>query len=416
VISRPSEPLATVEHPVAIRPPHGRTVSGEIRVVHAVSEWLAPTKTWLYHEIASLPRDRVVSSVIADLRNPATPAAFRGVPVDAVSDRRLPFFLYRVVRRSRRWPANTLLRRRLRDGAIDVVHSHFGHVGWASSRLLGNSRQRHIVTFYGWDVTEPVRTPVWQGRYRALFGAVDLVLCEGEHMAAAVALLGCPPSKLRVHHLGIKTEAIAFNTRQYTSNEPLRILMAAAFKTKKGLPDGLRAVARLRKSYPRLHVTVVGDAEASPSGQQERLAIERTVEDCGLEDVVTFLGMRSAAELFELAYTHHLFLSPSLTTPDGETEGGAPVSIIEMAATGMPVVSTTHCDIPGVLGEPNRALLTPEGDVQALHGQLERLLGMTDWTALATANRRHIEREFDLTRQGLRLAEIYSEVMERGPS
>jgi colanic acid/amylovoran biosynthesis glycosyltransferase len=81
----------------------------------------------------------------------------------------------------------------------------------------------------------------------------------------------------------------------------------------------------------------------------------------------------------------------------------------------MPVVSTTHCDIPGVLGAPNRALLTPEGDVRALHGQLERLLGMSDWTTLATANRRHIEREFDLARQGRRLAEIYSEVMEEGP-
>ncbi len=58
---------------------------------------------------------------------------------------------------------------------------------------------------------------------------------------------------------------------------------------------------------------------------------------------------------------HHLFLSPSVTAPDGDSEGGAPVSIIEAAATGMPVVSTTHCDIPQAVDDGVTRAARPRG-------------------------------------------------------
>jgi colanic acid/amylovoran biosynthesis glycosyltransferase len=77
-------------------------------------------------------------------------------------------------------------------------------------------------------------------------------------------------------------------------------------------------------------------------------------------------------------------------------------------------VATTHCDIPSVLAEPNRALLTPEGDVDALRAQLERLLAIPDWTELVAANRRHIERHYDVRRQGERLAGLYDEIVRAG--
>lgn len=54
---------------------------------------------------------------------------------------------------------------------------------------------------------------------------------------------------------------------------------------------------------------------------------------------------------------HHVFLSPSVTAPDGDSEGGAPVTIIEAAASGMPVVNSTHCATPEAVydGRTDRA-------------------------------------------------------------
>ena len=116
--------------------------------------------------------------------------------------------------------------------------------------------------------------------------------------------------------------------------------------------------------------------------------------------------------MIEEAYRSHVFLQPSVTASDGDSEGGAPVAIIDMAASGMPVVSSTHCDIPEVLPQAAWHLLAPERDVDGL---VERLLWLTEhpdeWTVLTNACRRHVEQEFNAAAQGARLAEIYDAVL-----
>jgi colanic acid/amylovoran biosynthesis glycosyltransferase len=388
-------------------------VSARRCIVHAVGQWLGPTETWLYNQIARLPRRDFDVRVVANRRHPNTPAAFAGVDVSAFSDKRFRYTLQRMKDGLRRRAlVNELLRDCLASETVDLVHSHFGPTGWATSRLTTAADVRHVVTFYGYDVSWlPRRRPEWRMRYTELFAQADVVLCEGTAMAEAIAGLGCPRAKLRVHHLGIDVEAIEFRPRALTGDGPLRVLMAARFFEKKGFPDGVRAIGRLRASGVPVSVTIVGGDDGSPESVAEHHAIRTAVTNAGLESASEFVGMQPAADLMRLAYDHHLFLSPSRTSSDGDTEGGAPVAIIEMAASGMPVVSTTHCDIPGVLGEPNRALLTPEGEADGLYRQLLTLLYESDWASLATANRRHVERDFNVYYQSEKLADIYLEVI-----
>jgi len=46
---------------------------------------------------------------------------------------------------------------------------------------------------------------------------------------------------------------------------------------------------------------------------------------------------------------------------DGDCEGGAPVSLIEASASGIPVVSTVPCDIPQEVKDGLTGRLLPEG-------------------------------------------------------
>jgi colanic acid/amylovoran biosynthesis glycosyltransferase len=113
----------------------------------------------------------------------------------------------------------------------------------------------------------------------------------------------------------------------------------------------------------------------------------------------------------EEARRHHVFLSPSVTASDGDTEGGAPVSLIEMSASGMMVVSTVHGDIPGVIQHGRTGWLAPERDVEALVEHLMWIVAHPgEWRAMQTAGRAHMEAEFDARRQGERLAAIYREL------
>jgi colanic acid/amylovoran biosynthesis glycosyltransferase len=106
-----------------------------------------------------------------------------------------------------------------------------------------------------------------------------------------------------------------------------------------------------------------------------------------------------------------VFVSPSVTAFDGDTEGGAPVAIIEMAASGMPVVSTRHCDIPFVVGSHSERFLAAERDVDDLERRLRALLSEPNWDAIAQASRAHILMQHDAVRQGEVLAQIYKDLV-----
>ncbi len=132
-------------------------------------------------------------------------------------------------------------------------------------------------------------------------------------------------------------------------------------------------------------------------------------------DRVRLLGYQPYDVMLEQARGHHVFLAPSVPAADGDSEGGAPVTLIEMCASGMAVVSTTHCDIPGVVLDGVTGLLAPERDVDALAEHIRWLTEHPgEWGGMLVAarkHRKHVEAEFDSRRQGERLGAIYRDVI-----
>ncbi|WP_262561101.1 glycosyltransferase [Acaryochloris sp. CCMEE 5410] len=269
---------------------------------------------------------------------------------------------------------------------------------------------KHIVTFYGLDVNQlPQQDQRWKLRYNELFEHVDCVLCEGLHMAQSLIALGCPTHKAKIHHLGIRLDQFTYQPRKWHPSEPLKVLIAAAFREKKGIPDAIAALGYLQQSTP-LEITIIGDAGDDKASQREKRRILDAVHQYGLTP--TFMGYQPHSVFLEQAYRHHLFISPSVKASDGDTEGGAPVSIIEAAATGMPVIATRHCDIPEVLNRYPADLLAPEHDVEQLVRILNWWVGYPqEWAGILLPQRAYIEAEYDAKVQGLRLAAIYTEVM-----
>ena len=142
--------------------------------------------------------------------------------------------------------------------------------------------------------------------------------------------------------------------------------------------------------------------------QAEKQKIMETIEKHNLHSKVRLLGYQPHSVFFKEAYQHHIFLSPSITASSGDTEGGAPVSIIEMAATGMPIVSTNHCDIPEVILDGVTGLLAEERDVAGLVTHLQHLINYSEkWLDMLEAGRKHLETEYDVRIQSARLAAIY---------
>jgi colanic acid/amylovoran biosynthesis glycosyltransferase len=165
------------------------------------------------------------------------------------------------------------------------------------------------------------------------------------------------------------------------------------------------ALKRLDRVGPVV-ITIAGDDDGSLQSLREKQKILKAID--GLSGKVRLTGFLTHEELLVEAYRHHVFLSPSVVSADGDIEGGAPVTIIEMAATGMMVVSTRHCDIPYVIKDGETGFLANERDVDGL---VEHLHWLNDnpesWEKVAIAARTHIERDFNARDQGMRLAAVY---------
>lgn len=226
-------------------------------------------------------------------------------------------------------------------------------------------------------------------------------------MVRELIQLGCPPEKASLHRLGVEVDTIRFQTRSWNRNEPYRVLIAGSFREKKGIPYALEALGRLRHETP-LEVTVIGDAGSAA----EKSRILEIIARQGLTDCVKLLGFQPHRVFFEESYRHHLFLSPSVTAASGDTEGGAPVSLIEMVATGIPVVSSFHCDIPEVVLHGQTGWLAPERDVDGLVAAIRQWLANPDrWDSMVRAGREHVERNYASTTQAELLSGLYRKAL-----
>ena len=386
--------------------------SGKFRVIHSCSIWLLQTQTWIYTQVKYLP-DAAEVHVVCERTVNLDQFSVPNIHCQK-STSLLQFVWEKAVRKIYSPHYRGYLKAVANKTSARILHSHFGPLGWLETEVARELKISHVVTFYGYDVKMlPRRDDRWLSRYRELFESADLFLCEGPHMARAIIELGCPEQKVKVHHLGVEIDGIAYKPRCWRDGEPLRVLIAAGFREKKGIPYALQALAQLQRDLP-LEITIIGDADPEEVSKSEKERILEIIEASGLKSKTRLLGYQPYSKLFQEAYNHHIFISPSVTAANGDTEGGAPVTLIEMMATGMPVISTLHCDIPEVVQYGVKDWLVEERDVPGLVDRLRWLVQHADkWPPLLAAGRRHVELEYDAADQGRKLVGIYQNLMKQ---
>ena len=323
-------------------------------VVHCANPFLPVTTVWMYDQIRALKRYRPF--VITQMRQNADRFPLEGV-YSAQDLGLIPRQVYRLIRKVRGTYAG--YERWMRDMGADLIHAHFGQEGYRCLTAKKNTDIPLLTTFYGMDVSQLPRRPIWQKRFGRLFAEGDLFLAEGTHMANALIGIGALADRVRVQHLGVDLAAMPFVEPAARNSDAPVVLTYAAFREKKGLVYAVQAFAKIAGTHPTARLRMIGDGPL-------RGELERAISQWGLGDRVDLLGYLSRnAALGELRQASVL-LYPSLTASDGDTEGGAPVALIEAMASGACVVSSLHADIPEVVPNGTCGMLFPERDVNGL--------------------------------------------------
>jgi colanic acid/amylovoran biosynthesis glycosyltransferase len=207
-----------------------------------------------------------------------------------------------------------------------------------------------------------------------------------------------PPS---VIHMGVAIPSIEALGPQDANGRVSRLVVPANLLEVKGHVYLIEAVRLLADRGVRVCVDIAGDGPL-------RAALAEQVEELGLRDSITFLGLLPHETLLEelQAGTWDMLVLPSIVTDAGEKEG-IPVSIIEAMSSRVPVVSTNTGGIPELFEGVDEALLVPPRDPAALAGAIEKLAGDPGLRQrLVESGRRRVEQSFAVE-------QVVTELVER---
>jgi colanic acid/amylovoran biosynthesis glycosyltransferase len=370
-----------------------------IKVAHVMSHYLGQPETFIWQYLHKFKN--IFPVVIAkSTQNLDQFPLVRG-KIYSISGSRLsvPWFIDNWYRRLINEPLG-YAERIIRKESVNIIHAHYGPIGCEYLPLLSSLKISLITNFYGYDLSVNRVVDKNENEYLELFKKGTHFLVEGPCMRETLLSLGCPEEKISLQRIALDLNKYDFNSSLRDQINPARFLFVGRFVEKKGLEYALRALAKLRNDFV-FEFRIVG------GGDLEKKMHQLSVE-LGFTKEIKWLGVQSHSRVIQELYDCDILIQPSVTAINGDTEGGAPTIILEAQACGVPVISTTHADIPYITSPEKSALLSPEKDVENLCYNTRYLLNNSEvWSKMGKQGRRHVEKYHDVEKEVLTLEKIY---------
>ncbi len=297
-------------------------------------------------------------------------------------------FLFRLGMR-----ANESWMRQIRRHDPGLVHAHFFNDGFDGVRLARRLGIPSVTTVHGHDITK--HDNARSRASRRFFDQVDRIIAVSRFIAEQALSRGCPEEKLEQHYIGIDLEK--FSQAKIETDKP-SLLFVGRLVEKKGCTYLLQAMEMLKRRFPELSLTIVGDGGLRNALQHEARARDLRVE---------FAGAESATRVRERLARAWVFAAPSVTADDGDAEGLGMV-FLEAQALQTPVVSFRSGGVVEAVADGETGLLCDERDVAALADNIGQLLeNSTLRQNMGARGRARVEARFDVRKQCALLERIY---------
>jgi len=204
---------------------------------------------------------------------------------------------------------------------------------------------------------------------------------------------GVPPERVEVLPPGVDlarwapTEAGSDPFPGAERPGPARILFVGGDWVRKGGPELLQAFRRLAPGSAELHLVTRGRVQPEPG-------------------VHVYRGLTpNCADLRRLYRQADLFCLPTHVEAFG-------IAAVEASAAGLPVIAASVGGLTDTVIHGQTGLLVPPGDVDALHGAIERALDRPDMRRrMGQAARRRAEERFDARANAERLCARLQEAL-----
>lgn len=286
---------------------------------------------------------------------------------------------------------------------IDVIHAHgalpCGHAAALLSRRLNIP---FVVTVHGLDVFNNCHLggipAAWRRKvsvdvYRA---ARNVVCISGK--VQEILKTGTPAETCStIVYNGVNPSLFSPNPAEGGPIDP-EILIVGTLLRSKGHELVLRALGKLRASFPQLRCRIIGEGP-------DRARFEALVRELGTGRRVQFVGRRSRMEVAEAMQRCSVFVLPS------RNEGLGCV-YLEAMSCGKPVIGCHGQGIDEVIEHRRNGWLVPAQGLEELVQGLSALLSSPDLcTRIGATARQTILERFTLSYQAQHLVRIYRQAV-----
>jgi colanic acid/amylovoran biosynthesis glycosyltransferase len=282
----------------------------------------------------------------------------------------------------------------------NLFHCHFGTTGRLIADLKDMSavKCRMITSFHGKDITVYPQQ-FGKGFYKRLFSTAETFTANSRFIIGKMQENGCPQNRIVKIPMCIDTGKFLFRESPPRGTQ-FKILTVGRFVEKKGYAFSLSAVALLKAAGIDFIYNIIGDGPLLAE-------MERQVTALGIQEQVVFHGALMQDRVKEFYRESHVFMLPSVTAANGDTEGQGLV-LQEAQAIGLPIVATLHNGFPDSIVDGSTGFLVPEKDPKAL---FDRLLQLSQDELLCQEmgrrGRQFVEKNFDAQQIGQQLNALY---------
>jgi len=372
----------------------------KINCVHYISTFLPLTEIWIYNQVKNLNYFKAI--IIA--RHEKNSILF---PYDSIFNLRKKgnFFYLLNIGISKLFGFIPFFYSTCKNTNAKILHVHFGYNGIKFLRLKKVLKIPLVCSFYGTDAFKyPFAAKNNAKKLVKLFHNADAILALGPYMTKSLIELGCPSEKIIIHHLGINTQSIYFKERSINKNKPIKFVMASSFVEKKGVDICLNALALLKNKL-NFTVDIIGDGILKEE-------IKALIFKLDLNDKIILHGYKPYGFVLKMAYNSDAFLQASRTSTQNDKEG-TPMVFVDVMATGLPVISTKHSDIPEIVEDGETGFLAEENSIDSFAAKIMEFVNNADRIPAISMNcRKKVEQDFCAKRQAFKLENIYARLIK----
>jgi glycosyltransferase involved in cell wall biosynthesis len=298
----------------------------------------------------------------------------------------------------------------VRNTRTSIVHAHWvipsGVIGAAAA-----GPRPLVISLHGSDVFVAERhTLARRAAQRAFRRAAWVTACSDDLRDRAIRM-GAAPERSSVVPYGVDTDrfkpnpsarAEGRNMLGVSSDAPL-VFAFGRLVEKKGFAHLIDAAAILKRDYPSLRVVIAGEGDLGAT-------LRARAEAAGVAELVHLMGVVPQHVVPTLLAAADVAVAPSIHDEAGNVDG-LPNAVMEIMASGTPLVTTRAGGIGAVATDNQTARLVAERDAAALAGALADLLQHPSQGAeIARRARETVCREYSWARMTDAFEAIYERV------